>query len=232
MRGINGDNEVSPRVFLCHSKADKTAVRNLYFQLRGEGLRLWLDEKDLLPGTLWKSEIPKAIRLSKAVIVCLSGNSVNKAGYVHKEIKIALDVADEQPEGTIFIIPVRLDECVVPDRLMEYHWVDLFEPQGYEQLLNTLARVQFRDIIFQNWIWMDLSGYDSRLEMPMGGASGLERIGKDKSLFSFVRNHAAQVVGLGAPSCKWWLLCDSGPGQIADFVGLGSRRAVRELHIR
>jgi hypothetical protein len=179
-----------------------------------------MDEKDLLPGTLWKNEIPKTIRLSKAVIVCLSRNSVNKAGYVHKEIKIALDVADEQPDETIFIIPVRLDECVVPDRLMQYHWVDLFEPEGYEQLLKTLARVQFRDIIFQNWVWMDLSGYDSRTEMPMGGASGLERIGKDNSLFSFVRNHAPQVVGLGARSRKWWLLCDSSPGQIADFVGL------------
>ena len=73
------------------------------------------------------------------MIVCLSRASITKTGYVQKEIKVALDVADEQPEGTIFLIPLRLEECEVPQRLSRWHWVNLFEPGGYERLLRALT---------------------------------------------------------------------------------------------
>jgi hypothetical protein len=50
---------------------------------------------------------------------------------VQKEIKFALDVADEQPEDTIFLIPLKLEECDVPERLARWHWVDPVGPHGY-----------------------------------------------------------------------------------------------------
>jgi hypothetical protein len=66
---------------------------------------------------------------------------VSKAGYVQKEIKLALDVADEQPEDTIFIIPLKLEECKVPDRLGRWQWVNYYDEPGYERLMRAL---QFR----------------------------------------------------------------------------------------
>src|SRR5438270_7379352 len=105
------------RVFLCHSSGDKPIVRKLYQQLQSEGIDPWLDEESLLPGQNWEQEIRKAVRDSDIVLVCLSPGSISKTGFVQKEIKFALDVADEQPEGTIFLIPVRLEECNVPERL-------------------------------------------------------------------------------------------------------------------
>ncbi|MGB8647227.1 MAG: toll/interleukin-1 receptor domain-containing protein [Anaerolineae bacterium] len=126
------------RVFLCHSHADKEAVRNLYKRLRAKNLEPWLDEEDLVPGQDWQLEIPKAVRASDIVLVCLSPNAINTAGYVHKEIKFALDVADEQPEGTIFIIPVKLEECEIPERLSRWHAVNLYEPQGFDRLMKAL----------------------------------------------------------------------------------------------
>jgi hypothetical protein len=126
------------RVFLCHSSHDKHAVRSLHQQLRAEGIDSWLDEEKLLPGQKWEQEIPKAIRAADIVIVCLSRESVSKAGYVQKEIKYALDVADEQPEGTIYLIPLRLEECIVPDRLGPWHWVNLFDERGLEKLMRSL----------------------------------------------------------------------------------------------
>jgi hypothetical protein len=54
--------------------------------------------------------------------------------------KMSLDVADEQPEGTIFIIPVRLDECDVPDRLRRWHWVRLFDANGFGKLMTALEQ--------------------------------------------------------------------------------------------
>jgi len=126
------------RVFLCHSSGDKPAVRELYQRLCAEGIDAWLDEEKLLPGQNWQLEIPKAVRASDVVLVCLSRNSINKAGYIQKEIKFALDVADEQPEGAIFLIPAKLEECDVPDRLSQWQWVNLYEAKGYERLMRAL----------------------------------------------------------------------------------------------
>ncbi|MBP7687715.1 MAG: toll/interleukin-1 receptor domain-containing protein, partial [Thermoflexales bacterium] len=105
------------RVFLCHASSDKPAVRDLYQRLRADGFEPWLDEEDILPGQDWKREIPKAVRESDIVLVCLSKHSINKEGYVQKEIKVALDVAEEKPDDVIFLIPVKLEECDVPERL-------------------------------------------------------------------------------------------------------------------
>src|SRR6185369_5525939 len=114
------------RVFLCHSSGDKPAVRKLYERLSSSGVSPWMDEENLLPGQDWDLEISKAVRNSDVVVVCLSRGSTTKAGYVQREIKVALDIADEQPEGTIFLIPLRLEQCSVPVRLQRLHWVDIF----------------------------------------------------------------------------------------------------------
>jgi hypothetical protein len=126
-------------VFLCHSSSDKPAVRALHAQLLRDDIAPWLDELDILPGQNWDSEIRKAIRKCHIVLVCLSRASINKVGYLQKEIRHVLDVADEQPEGTIFLVPVRLEECEVPDRLSRWQWVDLFEESGYGRLMLALA---------------------------------------------------------------------------------------------
>ena len=131
------------KVFLCHTSSDKPAVRALYEWLRDEKIDVWLDEENLLPGQDWQAEIPKAVQSSDAIILCVSNRSLTKEGYVQKEIRFALDSADEKPEGTIFIIPCRLEECNVPTRLSRWQYVDLFFDngfftQGHERLLKAL----------------------------------------------------------------------------------------------
>jgi len=61
------------------------------------------------------------VRAVDVVLVCLSRSSVDRPGYAQKEIKPALDAADEQPESSIFPIPVKLEECPMPDRLSRLH---------------------------------------------------------------------------------------------------------------
>lgn len=135
---IKSDQRFKKIVFLCHSNRDRTKVRELYKLLRRDGFNPWLDEENLLPGSDWQTEILKAIRGSDFIIVCLSRTSINKAGYLQKELKHALDIADEQPEGAIFIIPAKLEECEVPDRLKKWQWVNLFLENGYQRLLLSL----------------------------------------------------------------------------------------------
>jgi hypothetical protein len=107
--------------------------------LANDGFAPWLDEEDLAPGQDWDFAIRQAVRAADFVVACLSDAATTRAGYVHKEIKLALDVADQQPEGSIYVIPLRLEECAVPDRLAHLHWVDLFADRGYSRLLRTLG---------------------------------------------------------------------------------------------
>jgi hypothetical protein len=122
----------------CHSSGDKPAVRDLYRRLSADGFAPWLDEEELLPGQDWQQEIPAAVRACHVVIVCLSQKSVSKEGYLQREIRDAWYVAEEKPQGTIFIIPVKLEEVEVPKRLSQWQWAKLFEEGGYERLVRAL----------------------------------------------------------------------------------------------
>jgi hypothetical protein len=126
------------RIFLCHASTDKEPARILYHVLDVDGLEPWLDEKRLVPGQDWQLEIKKAVTTSHIVIVILSKHAVAKTGFVQKEIRYALDVAEEQPESTIFIIPLRLEPCDVPKRLSQWQWVDLFERNGIDHLMKAI----------------------------------------------------------------------------------------------
>lgn len=126
------------KVFLCHASGDKPQVWVLYKRLVVEGVDAWLDKEKLLPGQDWRVEIPRAVRESDVVVVCLSNKSITQEGYIQKEILFALDAAKEKPEGAIFLIPARLEDCIVPDRLSRWQWVDLFEEDGFIKLLRSL----------------------------------------------------------------------------------------------
>jgi formylglycine-generating enzyme required for sulfatase activity len=122
------------KVFLCHAHADREPVRALYKRLTSDGVDAWFDKEKLLPGQDWELEIRKAVREADVVVVCLS-KQFNQAGFRQKEVRLALDTAMEQPEGEIFIIPARLEECDTLESLRRWHWVDLFEDDGYEMLM-------------------------------------------------------------------------------------------------
>jgi formylglycine-generating enzyme required for sulfatase activity len=125
--------------FLSHGREDKAAVIKLYDELAGAGVKPWLDVKDLVPGQKWRPKTIRAVRECDIVVVCLTRSSISRQGFLHKEIAEALDAADEKPEDTIYVIPLRLEDCDVPERLREWHWVNYHEPDGHANLLRALA---------------------------------------------------------------------------------------------
>jgi replicative DNA helicase len=73
----------------------------------------------------------------------LSSNSVSKEGFVQKELRYAREISLEKPEGAIFLIPVRLDECDVPRGLRFIQWTDYFgenREQSYSSLLKIFSK--------------------------------------------------------------------------------------------
>lgn len=134
------------KLFLAHASEDKEQVKAIYHRLKDSGFEPWLDEYDLLPGQNWRVEIPKVIRESDIFIACLSKNSVTKQGYVQKEFRLALDACAEKPAETIYLIPLKLDDSEVPNlqipqlgiNLRDYHWLNYWEGNGFENLLRSL----------------------------------------------------------------------------------------------
>ncbi len=136
----------SRRIFLAHASEDKPRARKLYDDLKARGFDPWLDAVDLMPGQIWKAEIPKAIRQAEMFLACLSSRSIEKRGYVQREFREALSAFAERPPGSIYLIPVRLDDCVVPDldipdlglKLRDIQWVDLWEEGAFDRLVATI----------------------------------------------------------------------------------------------
>ena len=133
------------KVFLCYAHHDKEAVHNLHARIRENGIHAWFDAEDLQPGQNWQHEIRKAILKSDVVIVCLSREFNKQQGYRHEELKIALEKANVLDENEVFIIPVRLEKCDMPESLRHLQRVDLFKPGGFKKLIDALqTKIQNR----------------------------------------------------------------------------------------
>ena len=123
-----------PHVFISYAKEDYKKARALYRRFQDANLRVWLDQHSLRTGQDWEMIIPRAISKARFFVVLLSSRAVNKRGYIQREIGLALKVAENLPEGGIFILPVRLEDCAVPERLVRWQWIDLFRRGGIDRL--------------------------------------------------------------------------------------------------
>lgn len=126
------------QVFVSYAREDLDSIRELVRLLDEGGYHTWFDQRDLTAGEEWDLEIQKAIKSSKLFLACFSTNSVSKKGYFQKELRKGLEYLEMMPESTIFLVPVRLDMCQIPQRFSHLQWCDLFEDNGIEELLKAL----------------------------------------------------------------------------------------------
>lgn len=130
----------SLQVFLSYAKEDYPQARRIYDFLTSRDIQVWFDEENLVPGQEWRKEIERAIKIADVVIVCCSDTSVKKDGFIKDEIKIAVDKTNDKADGSYILIPARLDECDVPERLKRWQWADLYTEQGFVKLLQSLKK--------------------------------------------------------------------------------------------
>ncbi len=127
-------------VFISYAREDSAIAKKLYNDIKREGVTIWIDIENILPGQEWMLEVEKAINDCRYFISILSKNSTSKIGTVQKELKIALKKFDEFIPSEIFIIPVRIDNCKIPYKsLANLQYVDLFP--SYEKGLYEILRV-------------------------------------------------------------------------------------------
>lgn len=127
-----------PKIFISYAREDSSIVQSLFYFLKDKGFLPWLDTINILPGQNWEDEISKAIDQCDFIIICLSNYSVNKRGVFQVEIKKALEKAREKLPSDIFIIPLRFQECSIPDQVKSIQVLDYFSLNAKNLLLKSL----------------------------------------------------------------------------------------------
>lgn len=133
--------QTKPRVFVAYVEEDMMHASRLYDSFEAAGFNPWLDKKKLLPGQNWPRSIETAIQASDFCVACFSHRSVSKRGNFHSELRFALESASRVPLDEIFLIPARIEKCMVPARITRHiQYVDLFPDwnHGFERILQTM----------------------------------------------------------------------------------------------
>jgi hypothetical protein len=134
-------NKEKPKIFISYAREDMGMAKQLHNDLNRYGLDVWLDTESLLPGDRWKDKMQEAIERCNYFIALLSTQSMNKWGFVQKELKIALEVLDLFPDPERLILPVRLDDCEIAERkLKKHHWIDIFPKSEYQNGLKKMLQ--------------------------------------------------------------------------------------------
>lgn len=189
-------------VFICHASENLATVKELADRLKLDGFEPWLDSEKILPGMAWDLEIQKAMRSSDAVIVCFSKVSVEKEGYIQKEIKFATEIQKEKPEDTIFLIPIQLEECEIPHSLRDTQWGRYFEADGYEmivkalyqranQLQRKIEKLKSQNLSFQNQVFQLEDWLCPILVQPIDGS---QTFVTEQNLISALNNNRKIVL--------------------------------------
>ncbi|MEM1366535.1 MAG: toll/interleukin-1 receptor domain-containing protein [Cyanobacteria bacterium P01_H01_bin.15] len=184
------------QVFLSYGREDGAKVQQLYVCLKADGYRPWLDEESILPGDNWQQAISRGIRQSELFVACLSQSSTGRSGYVNRELREALVTYAREQAGEIVIVPLLLDDCEIPDlvinslelRLRDYNGLDGRDERFYEQLVRLIAKkrgvTNWEDISVAPFVWEEAGGkksVDVPHNLPLSGAEKFF-VGREQAL--------------------------------------------------
>jgi hypothetical protein len=113
---------------------DSAQLAPVFSAIRRAGLDAWIDRSNLGAGSFWRVDIKRAIE-SGGFFLCFfsKARQSKKNSVAHSELLIAVDQLMLMPFGSRWFIPVRVDDCDVPDiplfgneTIRSLQWIDLF----------------------------------------------------------------------------------------------------------
>jgi serine/threonine protein kinase len=146
-------SNIAGHAFISYVREDSRQVDWLQQNLEGAGIPVWRDTADLWPGEDWRAKIRRAITDNALVfIACFSQIGVSRhKSYQNEELTLAIEQMRLRPPDDPWLIPVRLDECGIPDReigagrtLASIQRADLFGDsanEGIERLMTAILRI-------------------------------------------------------------------------------------------
>jgi hypothetical protein len=112
----------NPKAFLSYSHKDRDIAERIAKDLRKTGIDVWFDQWEILPGdSLIKKVFGEGLSNATAFIVLISTNSVDSC-WVNQELDTAFI---RRIEGITRVIPVILNDVIIPPHLRPLKWVKL-----------------------------------------------------------------------------------------------------------
>lgn len=137
-----------PGVFVSYVREDAASVDRLVRGLEANGVKIWIDRKNLLPGYRWADAVRRGISEGEFFLACFSENYAARAKtYMNEELTIAIEELRQRPTDTAWFLPVKLSDCQIPERsigggetLGALQWVELFEDwdEGVRRILSVI----------------------------------------------------------------------------------------------
>lgn len=143
-------DQVIRHAFISYARGDANHVNRLQRWLESADVPVWRDTADLWPGEDWRAKIRQAIQDDALVfIACFSQQSVARIrSYQNEELLLAIDELRRRHPEFPWLIPVRFDECDIPDldigggrTLTWLHRVDIFGDRAEEGAARLAASV-------------------------------------------------------------------------------------------
>jgi len=227
----NSDQKRPLKVFISYASQDRPTVRKLSQRLVTEGwIDAWLDEAKLLPGQDWRIRIEEAVETSDIVIICLSKNSVSKEGYVQKELRYAREIALEKPDDTIFLIPLRLDDCNIPRGLRFYQWADYFGSKKDDTYFALLESLKLRYAQMQKTVGIENASTISKVIPTQQEKQRFRIMVTGGKVISKIVEKLAFDVGYQV-ILRGHTLMNNGTRGVDQFSAIGAFKACREKNI-
>jgi hypothetical protein len=127
-------------IFVSYARPDRGRIAPIVDSLAVQGFDLWMDFRRLKGGQDWRFEIERAMDRADLVLVFVSKNSVNRRGFVQRELVRALDKSSEKLRDDIYLIPVLLDDDVeVPRHIEHLHHVSANRSDFMAELVDTIS---------------------------------------------------------------------------------------------
>ena len=123
--------EPSRAVFVSYASEDAEAARRICDALRGIGLEVWFDQRELRGGEAWDQRIRREISDCALFVPIISANTQARLeGYFRREWKLAIARTHDMAEEKAFLLPVVIDDtspqqASVPEAFRAVHWTRL-----------------------------------------------------------------------------------------------------------
>jgi len=115
---MDGTGRRAGHAFISYVREDAQHVDLLQRTLETAGIPVWRDTADLWPGEDWRAKIRHAISDDALVfIACFSRRSLARdRSFQNEELLLAIEQLRQRRPDVPWLIPVRFDECNIPDR--------------------------------------------------------------------------------------------------------------------
>jgi hypothetical protein len=128
------------KVFLSYPSERAEEAKEVRDFVRSVNVDCWFDKDNLIAGQDWDRARKLALADADLVLLICATETVSRDGVYQREINEALRSLDDKRLGTIYLLPIRLENVALPPEIGRLHYLDKFRPNWRGKLAIALKK--------------------------------------------------------------------------------------------